>query len=163
VTSSQVFALRPTASGSYRGEWARERRADSFWPVPVAFLVAGALLAAGTVYAPGLGLKAVLPAGPPVASGEAASLLGIIASATLTFLGVVFTLTLVALLVLAGGRGHEPESRGLAIAVILVAISPLLFVAYVASTLRLLQVAWVHYPPAGAYQLSRAPRLDGTS
>jgi uncharacterized membrane protein len=81
----------------------------------------------------------------------------------------------VAFLVLAGGHGHEPESRGLAIAVLLVAISLLLFVAYVASTLRLLQVAWVitdvadrtrhsvrvHYPPAGAYHLSRAPRLDG--
>ena len=55
MTSSQVFALRPAASGSYRVAWAWERLADSFWPVPVAFLVAGALLAAGTVYAPGSG------------------------------------------------------------------------------------------------------------
>ena len=213
MTASQVFALRPSASGNYRLAWARERFADSFWPLPVAFLVAGALIAAGTVYAPQLGLRGILPSGPAVASGEAATVLGIIASATLTFLGVVFTLTLVALqlassqasprvmrtfirsgitkvafgvllatfaysvafLVLAGGHGHEPESRGLTIAVILVSISLLIFVAYVASTLRLLQVAWVitdvadrtrqsvraHYPRSGAYQLSRAPELSG--
>ena len=52
MTASQVFALRPSASGNYRLAWARERLADSFWPLPVAFLVAGALIAAGTVYAP---------------------------------------------------------------------------------------------------------------
>jgi uncharacterized membrane protein len=213
VTPSQVFALRPVAASGYRLAWTRERLADSFWPVPTVLLVAGALMAAGTVYAPSLGIKSVLPSGPHVDSGEAATVLGIIASATLTFLAVVFTLTLVALqlassqasprvirtfirsgvtklafgvllatfaysvafLVLSGGHGHEPESRGLVIAVILVTISLLVFVGYVASTLRLLQVAWVvadvasrtrasirvHYPPAGAYQLSRPPKLDG--
>ncbi len=210
---SQVFALRPAAASNYRLAWARERFADSFWPVPTVFLVGGGLIAAATVYAPELGIKALLPTGPPVASGEAASVLGIIASATLTFLGVVFTLTLVALqlassqasprvlrtfirsgvtklafgillatfaysvafLVLAGGHGHEPESRGLAIAVVLVAISLLVFVGYVASTVRLLQVAWVisdvasrtlkaialNYQRPRLYQLTSAPRLDG--
>jgi uncharacterized membrane protein len=213
VTPAQVFALRPAAASGYRLAWARERLADSFWPIPVVLLIAGALVAAATVYAPSLGIKSALPAGPHVDSGEAATVLGIIASATLTFLAVVFTLTLVALqlassqasprvirtfirsgvtklafgvllatfaysvafLVLSGGHGHEPESRGLVIAVILVTISLLVFVGYVASTLRLLQVAWVitdvanrtrasirvHYPPGQAYQLSRAPTLDG--
>jgi uncharacterized membrane protein len=213
VTPSQVIALRPAAAVHYRLAWARERLADSFWPVPALFLAAGALIAAATVYAPGLGLASVLPAGPPVASGEAASVLGIIASATLTFLGVVFTLTLVALqlassqasprvlrtfirsgvtklafgvllatfaysvafLVLAGGHGHEPESRGLAVAVLLVTISLAVFVGYVASTMRLLQVAWVvsdvaartlrsiavNYPSASAYVRAGAPDLAG--
>lgn len=213
MTPAQVFALRPAAASGYRLAWARERLADSFWPIPVVLLIAGALVAAATVYAPSLGIKSALPAGPHVDSGEAATVLGIIASATLTFLAVVFTLTLVALqlassqasprvirtfirsgvtklafgvllatfaysvafLVLSGGHGHEPESRGLVIAVILVTVSLLVFVGYVASTLRLLQVAWVitdvanrtrasirvHYPPGQAYQLSRAPTLDG--
>ncbi len=213
MTPSQVFALRPAATSGYRLAWARERLADSFWPIPTLLLIAGALIAAATVYAPSLGMKSALPTGPHVDAGEAATVLGIIASATLTFLAVVFTLTLVALqlassqasprvirtfirsgvtklafgillatfaysvafLVLSGGRGHEPESRGLVIAVILVTVSLLVFVAYVASTLHLLQVAWVitdvanrtrasirvHYPPGGAYQLSRAPTLDG--
>jgi uncharacterized membrane protein len=215
VTPSQVLALRPPAAGGYRVAWARERLQDTFWPIPALFLAAGAVLAAGTVYAPSLGLKSVLPAGPRVDSGEAASVLGIIAGATLTFLGVVFTLTLVALqlassqasprvlrtfirsgitklvfgllmatfaysvafLVLASGRGHEPESRGLTTAAILVGASLLVFLGYVATTMRLLQVAWVitdvanktaaavreHHPPAGAYLSAAPPELSGTT
>ncbi len=214
MTPAQVFALRPAAASGYRLAWARERLADSFWPIPVVLLIAGALVAAATVYAPSLGIKSALPAGPHVDSGEAATVLGIIASATLTFLAVVFTLTLVALqlassqasprvirtfirsgvtklafgvllatfaysvafLVLSGGHGHEPESRGLVIAVILVTVSLLVFVGYVASTLQACSRShWVitdvanrtrasirvHYPPGQAYQLSRAPTLDG--
>src|SRR5580693_8758439 len=202
VTPTQVLALRP-AAGGYRLAWARERLQDTFWPIPALFLAAGGMLAAATVYAPSLGLTGLFPAGPDVDNGEAASVLGIIASATLTFLGVVFTLTLVALqlassqasprvlrtfirsgitklafgvllatfaysvafLVLDGGHGHEPESRGLAVAVLLVTISLAVFIGYVASTMRLLQVAWVvsdvaartlrsiavNYPSASAY------------
>jgi uncharacterized membrane protein len=212
VTPTQVLALRP-AAGGYRLAWARERQQDAFWPIPALFLVAGALLAAGTVYAPSLGLTWLFPRGPYVDNGEAASVLGIIASATLTFLGVVFTLTLVALqlassqasprvlrtflrsgitklafgllmatfaysiafLVLAGGRHHEPDSRGLTVAVLLVGASLLVFLGYVAATMRLLQVGWVittvtgkthaairaHYPPAAAYQQARAPQPSG--
>ena len=88
MTPTQVLALRP-AAGGYRLAWARERLQDAFWPIPALFLVAGALLAAGTVYAPSLGLTRLFPRGPCVDNGEAASVLGIIASATLTFLGVV--------------------------------------------------------------------------
>jgi uncharacterized membrane protein len=213
VTSTQVLALRPPAASGYRLAWARERIQDTFWPLPAALLVLGAVLAVLTVYAPELGLKAVMPAGPAVAQGEAATVLGIIASATLTFLGVVFTLTLVALqlassqaspralrtfirsnitkltfglllatfaysigfLVLAGGRGHEPESRGLTIAVVLVAATLLVFLGYVAKTMRLLQVAWVisdvaaqtrsairvHYPDMSAYVTADRPPLAG--
>ncbi len=212
MTPTQVLALRP-AAGGYRLAWARERLQDTFWPIPALFLAAGGLLAAGTVYAPSLGLTSLFPAGPAVDNGEAASVLGIIASSTLTFLGVVFTLTLVALqlassqasprvlrtflrsgitkvafgllmatfaysiayLVLAGGRHHEPDSRGLTVAVALVGASLLVFLGYVAATMRLLQVAWVittvtskthaairaHYPPVAAYQQAAAPELPG--
>jgi hypothetical protein len=59
VTPSQVFALRPAGPGSYRLARARERFADSFWPVPVLFLLAGALIAALTADAPALGLKSL--------------------------------------------------------------------------------------------------------
>jgi hypothetical protein len=49
VTPSQVFALRP-AAGGYRTAWARERLADSFRPIPTAFMLAGGLIAAGVVF-----------------------------------------------------------------------------------------------------------------
>ena len=138
-------------------------------------------LAAVTANARALGIPAVLAqAGPRVTPGETASILGIIASATLTFLGVVFTLTLVALqlasaqlsprvvrmfvrsgvtklafgillaafsycvafLVLENGR-HAADSGGLAVAMGLVTASLVVFLGYVASTMRLLQVAFV--------------------
>jgi uncharacterized membrane protein len=122
VTPTQVLALRPPAASGYRLAWARERMQDTFWPLPAA-----------------------LPAAARVDPGEAVSVLGIIASATLTFLGVVFTLTLV------------------------VAATLLVFLGYVATTLRLLQVAWgitdvanrtrsavaEHYPAASGYNLGR--------
>jgi len=59
--------------------------------------VAGAALAVFTVHARGAGVPPSLRIGPPVNAGETAGLLGIIASSTLTFLGVVFALTLVTL------------------------------------------------------------------
>jgi uncharacterized membrane protein len=136
--------------------------------------------------------------------------LGIIASSTLTFLGVVFTLTLVALqlassqlsprvvrmfvrsavtklafgillaafsysvafLVLAGGD-HTADSNGLAVAMALVTASLVVFLGYVATTMRLLQVAWVitrvadetraaisqHIPAADRYREVTGPEL----
>lgn len=77
----------------------------------------------------------------------------------------------VAFLVLAGGHGHEPESRGLTVAVGLATASLVVFLGYVASTMRLLQVAWLitnvadrtraairqRYAPAEVCQLSPAP------
>lgn len=82
---------------AYRVEWALERIRDRFWVIPAVLLVAGAVLAVLTVEAPQLGVPAAWRSGFSVAPGEAAGFLGIIASSTLTFLGVVFTLTLVAL------------------------------------------------------------------
>jgi uncharacterized membrane protein len=138
--------------------------------------------------------------------------LGIIASSTLTFLGVVFTLTLVALqlassqlsprvvrmfvrsgvtklafgillaafsysvafLVLDGD--HRADSNGLAVAMALVTASLIVFLGYVATTMRLLQVAWVitrvadetrgaisqHIPAAGRYLTAAGPELTAS-
>lgn len=213
MTRSQVPALHAGASGAYRRAWARERLREGFWAVPALFLVCGALLALLTVQARHLGVPASWLGGVPVDPGEASGLLGIIASSTLTFLGVVFTLTLVALqlassqlsprvlrmfvrsgvtklafgillatfsysvafLVLEGGRGREADSRGVTVAMALVAASLAVFVAFVARTMKLLQVAWVItgvaeetraavrrcFPDAGAYVLAAAPDLSG--
>lgn len=93
----RVDAWRPPASVAYRVEWALERIRDRFWVIPAMLLVAGAVLAVLTVEARTLGVPVAWRTGFSVAPGEAAGFLGIIASSTLTFLGVVFTLTLVAL------------------------------------------------------------------
>ena len=90
-------AWHPPASVAYRVEWALERIRDRFWVIPAVLLVAGAVLAVLTVQARTLGVPAAWRTGFSVTPGEAAGFLGIIASSTLTFLGVVFTLTLVAL------------------------------------------------------------------
>ena len=93
----RVDAWRPPASTAYRLEWTRERIRDRFWVIPGALLLSGAVLAVLTVEARQIGVPAGWRSGFSVGPGEAAGFLGIIASSTLTFLGVVFTLTLVAL------------------------------------------------------------------
>jgi uncharacterized membrane protein len=180
VTPPSVWALAAQTTSGYRRAWAREWLRDTFWPVPALLLALGVVLAAVTANAGRLGIPAVLREGPRVDPGETTSVLGIIASSTLTFLGVVFTLTLVALqlassqlsprvvrmfvrsgvtklafgillaafsycvafLVLEGGH-HAADSSGLAVAMALVTASLIVFLGYVATTMRLLQVAWV--------------------
>jgi uncharacterized membrane protein len=213
VTPSRVWALAAQSTGGYRRAWARERLRDSFWPVPALLLAVGVALAAVTANAGTLGIPAVLREGPRVSPGETSSVLGIIASSTLTFLGVVFTLTLVALqlassqlsprvvrmfvrsgvtklafgillaafcysvafLVLEGGD-HTADSNGLAVAMALVTASLVVFLGYVATTMRLLQVAWVitrvadetraaisqHIPPADSYLEATGPQLTAS-
>ncbi|MGO8887577.1 MAG: DUF2254 domain-containing protein [Streptosporangiaceae bacterium] len=213
MTQPQVSALGAEASRGYRRAWAAERLADSFWVIPALFLVAGAGLAAVTVNARSLGVPVALRVGPPVNPGEAASVLGIVATSTLTFLGVVFTLTLVALqlassqlsprvlrmfvrsgvtkvafgillatfsfsvafLVLEGGHGTEADSRGVAVVMVLVSASLIVFIGYVAKTMKLLQVSWVitgvadltrkavsrYFPLPEAYLPADAPVLSG--
>jgi uncharacterized membrane protein len=181
VTPPRVWAQSAQTTRGYRRAWALERLRDSFWPAPALLLAVGVTLAALTVNAARLGIPAVLLRGPRVDPGETSSVLGIIASSTLTFLGVVFTLSLVALqlassqlsprvvrmfvrssvtklafgillcafsysvafLVLEGGHHNEADSRGLAVSMGLVTASLIVFLGYVASTMRLLQVAWV--------------------
>jgi uncharacterized membrane protein len=76
-----------------RREWLRDR----FWALPSFLLAAGVLLAALTAGADALGLPATVPAWPRVTAGTAETVLSVIATSMLTFVGVVFTITLVAL------------------------------------------------------------------
>jgi uncharacterized membrane protein len=89
VGQPRVDAWQPPASTAYRLEWAQERIRDRFWIIPAALLVSGAVLAVLTVEARQIGVPAGWRSGFSVAPGEAAGFLGIIASSTLTFLGVV--------------------------------------------------------------------------
>jgi uncharacterized membrane protein len=92
-----VTALRPESRNGFRvvlvREWVRER----FWVVPTALLAAG--LAVGVAVSRADSIPGVdrVGGGLPVRAGSAEALLGIIAASMLTFVGVVFTITLVAL------------------------------------------------------------------
>jgi uncharacterized membrane protein len=210
VTAPRSWALAAQPANGYRRAWVRERLADSFWPGPALLLVIGVVVAGITARAPSLGLDGLLRVGPQVSAGETADVLGILASSTLTFLGVVFTLTLVALqlassqlsprvvrmfvrsrvtklvfglllacfsycvafLVLEGGQ-HRADSAGLTVAMALVTASLIVFLGYVATTMRLLQVAWVitrvadetrasitaNTPAAAQYRRAARPQL----
>jgi uncharacterized membrane protein len=92
-----VAALAPGRSGDHRRVVAREWLRDRFWAVPSALLVAGMLLAVLTARADDLGLPAADRGLLPLRAGAADTILGIIATPMLTFVGVVFTITLVAL------------------------------------------------------------------
>ena len=94
---ASVKALRPESRNGFRlvlaQEWVRER----FWVVPTALLAAG--LAVGVAVSRADSIPGVdrVGGGLPVRAGSAEALLGIIAASMLTFVGVVFTITLVAL------------------------------------------------------------------
>lgn len=91
-----VRALPVESSGQHAravvGEWARER----FWFVPTAMVLGAALLALIVAEADRV-LPEALRSGVPVNPESADDVLGIIAASTLTFVGVVFTISLVAL------------------------------------------------------------------
>jgi uncharacterized membrane protein len=89
-----VLAEAAVSSGRYRLRWSVEWVRERFWVIPAVLLVFGTGLAVLTAEGPGaLGAWAGFPADASWSSGFLES----IAAATLTFLGVVFTLTLVAL------------------------------------------------------------------
>ncbi len=89
-----VLAEAAVSSSEYRLRWAAEWVRGRFWVVPAVLLAFGAGLAVLIAAGPGaLGGWGGFPADASWSSG----FLENIAAATLTFLGVVFTLTLVAL------------------------------------------------------------------
>ena len=97
MPSALAKALRPESITRFRlvlvHEWIRER----FWAVPTVLLVAGVatgLAVSRVASIPGL---AEVGGGLPIRTSSAETLLGIIAASMLTFVGVVFTITLVAL------------------------------------------------------------------
>jgi uncharacterized membrane protein len=89
-----VLAEPALSSAGYRRRWAVEWVRERFWVIPAVLLVLGPALAVATSAGTGFwGSWGGLPAD----AGWASGFLENIAAATLTFLGVVFTLTLVAL------------------------------------------------------------------
>ena len=89
-----VLAEAAVSSGGYRVRWAGEWVRERFWVIPAVLLAVGTGLAVLVAAGPGLvGSWGGFPADATWSSG----FLENIAAATLTFLGVVFTLTLVAL------------------------------------------------------------------
>jgi uncharacterized membrane protein len=89
-----VLAEAAVSSVGYRLRWSVEWVRERFWVIPAVLLAFGTGLAVLTAEGPGaLGGWAGFPADASWSSG----FLENIAAATLTFLGVVFTLTLVAL------------------------------------------------------------------
>ena len=92
-----VRALAAGRSRDHRRVLAREWLRDRFWALPSLLLVAGVLLAIVTAEAETLGLPAADRGWLPVRAGAADTILGVIATSMLTFVGVVFTITLVAL------------------------------------------------------------------
>jgi uncharacterized membrane protein len=97
VPTASVKALRPESTNGFRvvlaQEWVRER----FWVVPTALLVAGMAVGVAVSRADSIPGVDKVGGGLPVRAGSAEALLGIIAASMLTFVGVVFTITLVAL------------------------------------------------------------------
>ncbi len=89
-----VLAEPAVSSASYRRRWAVEWVRERFWVIPAVLLVLGTGLAVLT--AAGNGLWHSL-GGLPADASWGSGFLENISAATLTFLGVVFTLTLVAL------------------------------------------------------------------
>jgi uncharacterized membrane protein len=97
VLTASVQALRPDSRNGFRlvlaQEWFRER----FWVVPTALLVAGMAVGVAVSRADSIPGLDKVGGGLPVRAGSAEALLGIIAASMLSFVGVVFTITLVAL------------------------------------------------------------------
>jgi uncharacterized membrane protein len=97
VTPASVKALRPESRNGFGfvlvQEWVRER----FWVVPTALLFAGMAVGLGVSRADSIPGIHKVGGGLPVRTGAAEAVLGIIAASMLTFVAVVFTITLVAL------------------------------------------------------------------
>jgi len=180
-TADQPGALPPVlaepalSSGGYRLRWAAEWVRERFWVIPAVLLVLGTGLAVLTTEGGALWHSL---GGLPADASWGSGFLESIAGATLTFLGVVFTLTLVSLqlassqlsprvirtfvrsgitrvafgtllaafaysvtaLVLSHGRSGPATSRAVDVAAVLVAVSLVVFLRYVASMMELLQV-----------------------
>ena len=97
VRPAQVLALPVGTAWEYRlvrlNEWVRER----FWSIPVALVLAGVLLAVVVSRPDLLGLPADWDLGHVVRIRTANTMLQVMASSMLTFVGVVFAITLVGL------------------------------------------------------------------
>lgn len=96
-SAGAVRAIHARPSRSYRHEWWRESLRDRFWVLPAFLMVLGAALAVLTAEASKVGWFDGWPTGLKVSPASSQNILGLVATSTLTFVGVVFTITLVAL------------------------------------------------------------------
>jgi uncharacterized membrane protein len=213
VPTATAKALRPESRNAFRvvlaKEWVRER----FWVVPTVLLVAGVAAGLAVSRVDSIPVLAKVGGGLPVRDSSAETLLAIVASSMLTFVGVVFTITLVALqlasaqlsprvirtfvrsgvtrlafglflatfgyaivVIVVEGAASSPDVLRFAatLGVLFVLASLAVFVVYVATTMRLLQVSWVvtavaeetrralssDRPVAASYLSVATPRLD---
>jgi uncharacterized membrane protein len=97
VLPASVQALRPESRNEFRLVLAREWVQERFWVVPTALLIAGMAVGVAVSRADSIPGLHKVGGGLPVRAASAEALLGIIAASMLTFVGVVFTITLVAL------------------------------------------------------------------
>ena len=97
MPTASVKALRPESRHGFQvvvaQEWVRER----FWVVPTTLLIAGMAVGLAVSRADSIPGIDRVGGGLPVRAASAEAILGIIAASMLTFVGVVFTITLVAL------------------------------------------------------------------
>jgi uncharacterized membrane protein len=180
--STRAVALRTRSDRHYRLARRIDVLRDQFWIIPTILLVAGMVLAVLTDNAENLGVPRRFARGLPVGEIPSQSILGVLATSMLSFVGVVFTITLVALqlasaqlsprvirtftrstltkvafgmflatfsfsivmLVLdESANDRDARSRAVTAASVMVLLSVAIFIAYVTSTMRLLQVSWV--------------------
>jgi len=97
TAATTVLARTPESKGRYRRALAREWIGDRFWVVPTIFVVGGVLLGIAVARVDDLPVLRDLALRIPISAEAAELILGVIASSMLTFVGVVFTITLVAL------------------------------------------------------------------
>lgn len=97
VERQTVRALRPLSRARQRTERVREQLRERFWVVPGVMMALGAVLAVVTAAATRVTWFDTWPAGLAVNASSTQAILSLIATSTLTFVGVVFTITLVAL------------------------------------------------------------------
>ena len=92
-----MLALRPHSSRAFRWVELRDLVREQFWIIPSVMLLGGIVLAWLTAFAGELGVPHRWSRGLPVDQAGASAILGVLATSMLTFVGVVFTMTLVAL------------------------------------------------------------------
>jgi uncharacterized membrane protein len=188
-------------------EWVRDR----FWFIPILLVLWGILTAVVVAYPGILGLPRDLGSGHAVRTSTADTMLGVMSSSMLTFVGVVFAITLVGLqlassqlsprvirtfvrsgvtkvafgfflatfsfavtgLAIDAVTDPATATRTVVVSMAVLAAAVAIFVVYVTSTMRLLEVGWVitavahearaairrGYPPPEAYVEADPPAL----
>ena len=97
MPTASAKALHPESRNGFRVVLAREWVRERFWVVPTVLLVAGVAAGLAVSRVDSIPALANVGGGLPVRASSAETLLAVVASSMLTFVGVVFTITLVAL------------------------------------------------------------------